>query len=71
MKKIPLDLPTEQISGNQLIQLIQVLKARAKPGARQLTLKLRNNGREYDFFYELKSGRFKLVDHETREIIES
>lgn len=49
MKEIPLDLPTEQISGNQLIQLIQVLKARAKPGARQLTLKLRNNGREYDF----------------------
>lgn len=68
MKEIPLDLPTEQISGNQLIQ---VLKARAKPGARQLTLKLRNNGREYDFFYELKSGRFKLVDHETGEIIES
>ena len=71
MKEIPLDLPTEQISGNQLIQLIQVLKARAKPGARQLTLKLRNNGREYDFFYELKSSRFKLVDHETGEIIES
>ena len=67
MKEIPLDLPTEQISGNQLIQL----KARAKPGARQLTLKLRNNGREYDFFYELKSSRYKLVDHETGEIIES
>ena len=45
-------------------QLIQILKARAKPDDRMISLRLENNGREYDFMYELKSGRFQLHDRE-------
>lgn len=69
-QEMPFQLPTEPISGNQLIQLIQILKARAKPDAKRLHLSLRNNGREYDFYYEIKSGRHRLVDRTTGEIVE-
>ena len=65
------ELPKESLNRNQLIQLIQILKARAKPGDRMITLRLENNGRKYDFMYELKSGRFQLRDRETGEKIQT
>lgn len=63
--------PKGFLNRNQLIQLIQILKARAKPGDRMISLRLENNGREYDFMYELKSGRFQLRDRETGEKIQT
>ena len=39
------ELPKESLNSNQLIQLIQILKTRVKPGARAITLRLRNNGK--------------------------
>ena len=63
--------PEGAVTSNQLIQLIQILKARAKPSDRMITLRLENNGRAYDFMYELKSGRFQLRDHETGERIQT
>lgn len=65
------ELPKESLNSNQLIQLIQILKTRAKPRARAITLRLRNNGKDYDFMYELKSGRFRLFDHETGEVVQT
>ncbi len=52
-------------------QLIQILKAQAKPDDRMISLRLENNGREYDFMYELKSGRFQLHDRETGEKLQT
>mgnify|MGYP007135725374 FL=1 len=64
-------LPEGFVNSNQLIQLIQILKTRAKPGDRSITLRLRNNGKDYDFMYELKSGRFRLFDLETGEAVQT
>ena len=63
--------PEGFVNSNQLIQLIQILKTRAKPGDRLITLRLRNNRKDYDFMYELKSGRFRLFDLETGEAVQT